>query len=232
MLTTLNSTKRKLFVFILSCLTSVYAIGQTKSINVSMEDRNKAIEFNNEAFKLINDGKPKDSFPLIIKAIHTDSTLLRSYELLYRACLTSGVYDDAHLNYFFIAKRIFDIDDRICFFIAEMYKNRKEIQKAITEYTKAINFGKNDSIRSEYYYRYYSNRAYCYTLSNLNAQAIKDYNECLEFNPEDAILLLNRGVCYKKTGDTKHAIADWKESARLGLPVAKTYLQNVQKKKK
>jgi len=109
-----------------------------KIYNISIEERNAAIELVNKATIKINKGLVNESFLLINEAIKTDSTLHNSYDLLYRACLTDANYSNTAIENFFTAKRIFDLDDEICFYIAELYRFRNEHKKAIDEYSKAI----------------------------------------------------------------------------------------------
>ncbi|HZK69230.1 MAG TPA: hypothetical protein VFC36_06515 [Paludibacter sp.] len=201
-----------------------------KVYNISIEARNAAIELVNKATIKINKGLVKESFSLITEAIKTDSTLHNSYDLLYRACLTDANYSNPAIQNFYIAERIFDLDDEICFYLAELYRLRNEHKKAIPEYTKAIEYSKSSTEKSKLWAQYFSGRAFCYTKTNNFKAAILDYDTYLKEKPMDAVILINRGVCYQKLGNMPMAIVDWKRSEQLGNPTGKVYLDRATKK--
>ncbi len=206
------------------------SIAQDRNYNVSIEARNEATSYLNKATNLLNSGKTKESFTPIIKAIRIDSTLFNSYGILFKACIMNQNYSDSLLNYFYIGSRIYDADDNICFYIAEIYRFRKQYRKAIIEYTSAIEFSKSGDEKSFNYAAYFSGRAFCYSQTNMFALAINDYTDYLKIQPDNPVMLLNRGVCFQKIGNDKNAVTDWKKSAELGLPIAKEYLNKHKKK--
>ena len=133
---------------------------EERNYNVSIESRNLSIKYAIQADKMIDKGLVKQSFPVIINAIKADSTQRKSYSILYRACLVGQNYSDSLIRYLFIAQRIFDIDDEICYNIAELYKMRKDYKKSIKFYSKAIELIANNEEKSKLTFQYYSGRAY------------------------------------------------------------------------
>jgi tetratricopeptide (TPR) repeat protein len=223
--------RNKLFIILALITLAFNAIGQEdRNYSVSIETRNQSIAYANNASLKLSKGLTKESFPLIIKAINTDSTLHKSYELLYQACMTDQNYSDTIIQKFYIAKRIFDADDQICYYIATLYRMRNDFKKSISEYTKAIEFSKTNEDKSKLIAQYYSGRAYCYVKTGMFKEAIPDYTYYLMQNPDDAVVLINRGVCYQKEKNNSQAIADWKKASELGNPTAKTYLKRMMDK--
>ena len=217
-----------LFLFITFQLN---AIGQQeKTFNVSIEGRNSSISFANQAIKSLNKGFAREAFPFILKAIQTDSTTHKSYDLLYKACLMDKDYPDSILQNFYTGKRIFDLDDEICFYLAELYRLKKDFVKSIPEFTKAIELSKNTEEKHDLVMQYYSGRAFCYLKINRLNDAIVDYSTYLKQKPDDDIILTNRGVCYQKLGKKQLAISDWTKASVLGNAIAKTYLKNISRK--
>jgi len=217
-----------LFLFIAFQLNG---IGQQKKVyNVSIEASNNSIYLANQAIRKLDKGLARESFPFIISAIQADSTMHKSYELLYKACLLYKEYPDSILQYFYIAKRIYELDDEICFYLAELYRLRNEFTKSIPEFTNAIELSKNSEDKSNLITQYYSGRAYSYLKMNRINEAISDYSIYLNEKPDDDIILTNRGVCYQKLGKKQLAIADWKKASELGNTIAKTYFKNISQK--
>jgi tetratricopeptide (TPR) repeat protein len=223
--------KNVLFISLVMMVLSISTNAQEeRNYNVSIESRNLSIKYAIQADKIIDKGLVKESFPIITKAILTDSTQRKSYDILYRACLVGQNYNDSLMRYFFIAKRIFDADDEICYKIAELYKMRKEYKKSIKHYSKAIELIANKEEKSKLTLQYYSGRAYCYVMTNMYKQAIPDYSVYLDENPDDAVILTNRGVCYQNDNNKEKAIADWKKASVLGNSTAKAYLNRITRK--
>jgi tetratricopeptide (TPR) repeat protein len=228
----------KLFQFILIKLLSVSVMltwvsminAQEKNYNISFEARNAAIEAYNKGCKLVDSDKTNEGIMYLTKSIRIDSTLFKTYGTLFKASMISENYTDSLLNYFFIAKRIFDADDNICYYVAEIYRARKQFRNAILEYTNAIDFSKSDGAKSSNYPYYFSGRAFCYTQKNSFALAVNDYSVCLQLKPRDPVMLVNRGVCYQKLKEDAKAVADWEMAAKLGHPTAKEYLKRHERK--
>ncbi|MDD4971739.1 MAG: hypothetical protein PHT07_20115 [Paludibacter sp.] len=221
----------RLFLLLIFFSFQLNVIGQQKKIyNISFEESERSISFANQAIKCLSNGHGRESLPFIIKAIQSDSTMHKSYELLYKACLLDKEYPDSILQNFYIAKRIHEQDDEICFYLAELYRLKKEFNKSIPEFTNAIELSKKAEEKSILIVQYYSGRAYCYLKTNRISEAIADYSIYLEQKPDDDIILTNRGVCYQKLGKKQLAIADWEKASKLGNTIAKTYFKNITQK--
>jgi len=222
----------KLFLLISLFYVQLYAFGQQqRSYQVSIDGSNKAIILQKQAKEKLDKGLTKESYPLIFNAISSDSSSHRSYELLFRASLTDQNYSDSILNHFIQGKQIFGLDDELCFYIAELYRYRKDYKKSISEYTDAIKLSSNFNTKSEQYIQYFAGRGYSYVKTNKFTDAISDYSVYLKDRPEDCAILINRGVCYQKKGNIDLAITDWKKAALLGNLTAKAYLKNISQNK-
>ena len=203
-----------------------------RSYEVSIDRYNAAVELQKKAKFEIESGSIKKSYTYILKSIQNDSSSHRSYELLYQASLMDNNYSDSIIDYFKDSKKIFGNDDEICFYIAEIYRLRKDFQKAVSEYTKAIELAKNSEIKPGQYFQFFAGRALCFVNLKRYNEAILDYTCYLNQYPNDNIILVNRGVCYQKNGNLNSAILDWKKSALSGNQTAMGYLKSITRKKK
>lgn len=220
----------RFFALFLIVFSVIILNAQSRNYNISFETRNEAIAAYNKGCKLIESDKTREGIDQLTQSIRLDSTLFKTYGMLFKATMIAENYADSILNYLFIGKRIFDADDNICYYVAEIYRLRKQYRNAISEYTNAINFSKSDSVKSANYPYYFAGRAFCYTQKNSFALAVNDYTVCLELKPRDATMLVNRGVCYQKLKEDAKAVADWEKAAKLGHPTAKEYLKRHESK--
>jgi tetratricopeptide (TPR) repeat protein len=218
-----------LLLFHFCLFISAQSSQKEKVLDVSVESRNKAIDYLNNARKLSYNNQQKESLTYFIAAIKTDSTLTDTYESLYRTSTFLKNYSDSVLNCFYIGKRVYFDDDEISFFTADILRFRKEYKKAIDEYTNAIGLSKNEEEKSFLLINYFTGRAISYVKTNQYYPAIEDYSAALKIDPENELVLINRGVCYQKLEDNKKAVADWEKAVALGSTMAKEYLEKLRK---
>lgn len=130
---------------------------------------------------------------------------------------------------------------------AWLYGAHLELDKAIEEYTKAIQL--NDKFVDAYYNRgliysamgkyreairdfnaaielgpkaadAYCNRGNAYFLMAKTKQALADFDRALKFSPNDGDALYNRALVYEKMGDRARARKDLRKAMALGQPLA------------
>lgn len=85
-------------------------------------------------------------------------------------------------------------------------------QKAITDYTNAINLNPN-------YPEAYNNRGYTYMRMQQYVKALPDFNKAIEIRPDYIQALMNQGDLYNYYGpiiDRKKAIVDYQKVISLG----------------
>jgi tetratricopeptide (TPR) repeat protein len=92
---------------------------------------------------------------------------------------------------------------------------RKEYDKAIADYTQAIQIDPN--FATAYY-----NRASAYGMKTEYDKAIADYTRAIELNPGITGAYNNRGIAYFDKGDYDRAMADFNQQIRIA-PDARTY---------
>jgi tetratricopeptide (TPR) repeat protein len=80
------------------------------------------------------------------------------------------------------------------------YRERGDFPSAIEEFTKAVN---NFPVAATYY-----QRAITYDEHGLIEQAIEDYSNVIELEPEYAMGYCSRGIAFYASGNFKEAIAD------------------------
>lgn len=232
-LTPLFYMKKALLIFALLNI-SFAVLAQSpqkeKVYEVDMGARNAAIDNLTKAQQLIAAKQPDKSLHYITSAIKADSTLFESYGALYKACVTQKNYSDSIFSYFYIGQRIFTDSDDLCYFVGELFRFRKDYKKAIDQYTNAINLNTNKEEKSFYLPNFFSQRAFCYVKENRYKEAAEDYTTALKIDPEDELVLINRGVCYQKMKDDKKAVADWEKAVSLGSKLGQEYLDKLRKK--
>ena len=199
------------------CSTTVFGQAQLSSLN-------KPIELINEANQDIENGKYVDAVQKLITSIKLDPHHREAYLSLNVACSYTNQVS-IQKTYLNKAKAIFQEDDEICYYLANIYQNENNLPKAIQEYTHAINYAKKNGEDFDLVYAYYQNRASCYLKSNQMAKAIADFTYAIKLNPEDGASYTNRGIAYFKTGKRNEACRDWKKGSDLGISLAKNYLR-------
>jgi len=197
----------------------------SQNYNVSGEDRNQTIELTNQGIDAIKENKTDEAFTLLTKAISIDSTFRPSFINLYKVFVQKKDYSEQVITYLNKGKRIFKEDDELSFYLGEIYRVNSNIKKAIQEYSTAIKYSKKNGEDFSLVSSYYVNRGNCYMRTNLVDSALLDYNYALKLNPNLPNVLLNRGICLFKKGNTNEACEDWKKSSTLGSAQAKEYLE-------
>jgi len=139
---------------------------------------------------------------------------------------------------------------------AWLYASRNDFEKAVGDYTKAIQLNKGQA--DIYYNRgllYVKMKkydlavkdfdeaiklnpsdadAYC-NRGGVNNQlgktdlSIRDYNQALKIRPNDADILYSRGVVYQSMGNKAKAIEDFKKAAKIGHKKAREGLRQASK---
>jgi tetratricopeptide (TPR) repeat protein len=91
------------------------------------------------------------------------------------------------------------------------YDKIKEYDKAISDYTEAININPN----YENIFATYNNRGYAYYGKNDYSHAFADYTKAISINPNYARAYRNRGQAYLDTHDYNIAMDDFNEAIKL-----------------
>ena len=94
-------------------------------------------------------------------------------------------------------------------------KNLKEYQKAIADYTKAI------ELKPDYYLAYY-NRGNVHNNLKEYQKAIADYNQAIELKPDYANAYYNRGNVHFDLKEYQKAIEDYQKAAEFYQQQGKT----------
>jgi len=93
---------------------------------------------------------------------------------------------------------------------------RKEYDKAIADYTKAIRIDPKFASA-------YSNRGSAYGMKGEYDKAIADYTKAMELNSFIQYLYNNRGVAYLDKGDYDRALADFNQQIKIDPKLAEAY---------
>jgi Flp pilus assembly protein TadD len=94
--------------------------------------------------------------------------------------------------------------------------DKKDYDKAISEYTEAIRLKPDDA-------DFYNNRGLAFRKKSQYDKAISDYTEAIRLKPDDAEAYVNRGYTYDDEKEYDKAISDYTEAIRLKADGAETY---------
>ncbi|MBW2614617.1 MAG: tetratricopeptide repeat protein [Deltaproteobacteria bacterium] len=98
---------------------------------------------------------------------------------------------------------------------AWLYASKSDFEKAVGDYTKAIQINKG---QSDIYY----NRGLLYVKMKKYDLAVKDFDEAIKLNPRDANAYCNRGGVNNQLGKMDSAIKDYTEALKIGPKDADT----------
>ena len=137
---------------------------------------------------------------------------LLQYLRKYHGISTETIYNDLHG---FI--RVQDLHQSAYteFYKGSTYQNRKQYDKAIEHYTKAIDL-KSDYVEA------YNNRGNAHKARREYNRAIADYNKAIEIKPLTETYT-NRGNAYSERGDFDRAIEEYKKAIELKPDFAGAY---------
>jgi tetratricopeptide (TPR) repeat protein len=113
------------------------------------------------------------------------------------------------------AKRI-ESETVIHFFKGAVYHEKGQVDKAISEYNKAIEIDPT-------FVWAYVNRGNVYEDNSEYDQAISEYNKALKINSKLAAAYFNRGFVYDKKGEYDKAIADYNMAIKINPKLADAY---------
>jgi len=217
-------------IFICLIFLSYFAIGQ--DINVDLNTRNRAAEVANKAIENIQKQDYKAAIPLLTKAISIDTTLRKPYLYLYTLATNREEFRDSALSLLQKAKKIFQQDDEISYYIGEIYKMQGDLNRAMMEYSMAIAYSKMNG--SDFYLvpHYYFNRATISLKKNRFSSAIIDYSYAIQLKPDYTAAYVNRGISLFQAGKKDDACTDWKSAMDAGSGEATEYWERNCKVKK
>jgi Tfp pilus assembly protein PilF len=96
------------------------------------------------------------------------------------------------------------------------YSNRNENEKAVLDYTKAIELKPT-------YKEAYVNRANIFRSQNRNEEALSDYNKALDIKPNFSIALFNRGILFMNQNRNEEAIGEFTRAIEINPGYFKAY---------
>ena len=196
-----------------------------QAYNISIDDRNAAIDLTNQALKKISENKLDDAFSFLTEAIMIDSVFRPPYLQIYKIGLLNKEYYPKVIIYLQKGKRVFVEDDELSFYLGEIYRLNSDLTNAMIEYSAAISYCKINGEDFHLAHNYYFNRGNCFLKQNQLDSAIVDYSSSLKLQPDYYQALVNRGICFYKKGNSTDACADWEKSTELGCTSANDYIE-------
>ena len=182
----------------------------------------KAIHINNEAYKLLNQGKYNEAINGFNNAIKVDS----SYYLFYqnRAFAYSELKNDSFAIKDY--KQAIQLNPDIAnmyYSLANIYQRKELYDFAYDNYTLAINAAVKNNDKSNLYI-YYFNRGNNLLETEKYKESILDFDSTEKANPDFNDLYQNRGIAKYKINKMEEACLDWYMASILNYPDAKKYL--------
>ena len=105
--------------------------------------------------------------------------------------------------------------------IAEIYRSKKKIEKAIENYGQAIRFDNNEA-------NYYLARGVCYFDEGRKDNAMNDFNHVIDLKPPDSVLFTAyaaRGNIYEMDKDDQKALQDYTKATELNRKAADIFFR-------
>ena len=182
---------------------------------ISIDNRNLAIQYFNQADTYVSEEKYSEAIPLIESAIGLDSTLRDNYRLMFTASYQSGNYNTG-IKYLTKARKEFIGDDELAYYLGRLYQAENNFNSAIVEYSDAINYSKRNGEDEPFVYDYYSSRGVCYLKQNKYEQALEDFNYAIKLDNTKAHIYANRGTTLYLLKRNEEACESWKQASKLG----------------
>ncbi len=195
------------------------------SYNVDIESRNKVIDLNKQADKLILETQMDSAIEVLTQSVKVDSVLRETYLLVFKAWKTDGECSDWAVRLLKKGIRIFERDDELCYYVAEVYRGCSKYPEAVLEYTNAVVYAKENGSDFFLVPFYYFNRAGCFYQMGMYDGAIADYSEMLKLKPDFGAAYNNRGICYYLAGRKREACHDWNKAVELEYRDASGYIE-------
>jgi tetratricopeptide (TPR) repeat protein len=187
------------------------------------ELKNEAATLNNEAYALIQKRQYEPALEKLISALELDPAQYETYINLSFAASNLGKHALTE-KYLLNAKKVFEGDEQIAYYLANAYNKQEKLELAVEEYANAIKYGFNKSERSNLTYAYHLNRANCYFKLGKTEMAINDYTVSLNYKTNNPDALFNRGLAYLKNKNNTEACEDWKKARDNGMDKVNSYL--------
>ena len=107
--------------------------------------------------------------------------------------------------------------DAHCYFNSALeWDDRGDLNRAIADYTRAIDFCSDDAVA-------FNNRGYDWYKKGDFDRAIADYNQALAICPKYGVVYSNRGVIWEEKGDHDRALADCDQAVAVDPTIAMAY---------
>ncbi len=195
------------------------------SYNVDIESRNKVIDLNKQADKYIQETQLEKAIDVLNQSVNIDSVLRATYLLVFKAWKTDGECSDWAIRLLEKGSRIFERDDELCYYVAEVYRGCSKYPEAVLQYTNAMVYAKENGSDFFLVPFYYFNRAGCFYQMEMYDGAIADYSEMLMIKPDFGAAYNNRGICYYLAGRKNEACDDWRKAVELEYQEALSYIE-------
>lgn len=233
----MSVSRNSIFIFLLLVLffseTNVFCQTDIHFTFKEFEDyermSNLVRELTNAAIIDIKEEKQEEALQKLSRAVAVDSTYRQIYLQIYQAGLLNIENTDSVIEVLHKGERIFQEDDELHFYCAEIYRLKSETDKAILEYNAAIKYAKKNGEDFYLVPYYYFNRGNIYMKKNKLELALNDYNYSIKLKPDFFAGLTNRGICLFKLGNTNEACLDWKKAASQGYQPAQKYYEKYKK---
>lgn len=207
------------FLLLFVIVNSLFA----QEYETSLEARNAAIKYTNEAIDHLNNKQTQLANDNLLSAIETDLTYRPAYVQLYKLALTDKHYRKTSIQGLKKGVSVFNDDDELHFYYAEALRLEGHTEEAFPLYNKAIEYSKANG--EDYYLvpYYYFNRGNHYLKQKELEAALLDYNYALKLKKDFSGALTNRAICLLKLERTAEACKDLDAAISLGSKAAQKY---------
>ncbi len=192
------------------------AFYEMNNYNTAMNDYSKAIEVNKHHYEYfegraetyIKLNKNKEASIDFSKAINLAPDEFRLYLKRAESYLLLGNNElaKADVDFYLI---LFDEDSAATYLAGRIAFASENYLTALTNFNHLISSYAQTA-------RYYLSRGETYEKTGMSSNALKDYNSCLNIEPDNIVALRKRGQLLLNKGEKKAACQDFKKAMNLG----------------
>lgn len=201
----------------------VYLLPQASRAQILTDDHNLAVDLIYEADSLIDSERYAEAIVKLEQSVALDSMIREQYILLTRACFHANQMATAK-SYLRKAQLIFQEDDELCYYLGKVYEREMNLEMAINEYDRAIEWSRQNGSDFPIVYDYYASRGSCYLHLEKYQDALNDLDEAFRFNQQKASILMRRGIALYHLNQKDEACNSWARALEMGFKQAEIYL--------
>jgi len=196
-------------ILLISSFQSIYC-------QISVYDRNAAIDLIKESTEDINNAHYAPAIEKLEQAIQLDSSIRQAYVLINQAARSSG-NSEMQKVYLNKAIKLYTEDDLFYYYLGKYYMKENQLDTSIYYLSRAVKFSKQNGEDFPAVYDYYASRGICYLKQQHYEKANSDFDAALKLNKLKAGIYVNKGIALFKLNRNTEACLSWNKAKEKGM---------------